>query len=193
MASAGRSLPDGVIRRGESTLDAAHRELWEDTGLVNLALAYFFHVDGNVKRHHVFATRMPPGRHACPGREIALCRGVGLDAVARWPASTPTQRIIRQLATLRAPQDATPLPAITRRTTADWRTEPRTASGSAIRARDLARTPSSLRATASAHPTTLRRAATGTHRARRARHAHARPASTRRCDAARRRPRTPPC
>ena len=94
------TLPGVVIRRGESALGAAHRELREETGLVDLELAYFFYVDGSVKRHHVFVASLPRGAHACPGREIELCRWVGIDAVSHWPASAPTQRIIRQFAGL---------------------------------------------------------------------------------------------
>lgn len=102
------TLPGGVIRRGESALDAAHRELREETGLADLELAYFFYVDGSVKRHHVFVASLPRGAHACPGREIALCRWVGIDAVSHWPASAPTQRIIRQFAGLCAASDQQP-------------------------------------------------------------------------------------
>lgn len=102
------TLPGGVIRRGESALDAAHRELREETGLTGLELAYFFYVDGSVKRHHVFVASLPRGAHACPGREIALCRWVGIDAVPHWPASAPTQRIIRQFAGLCVASDPRP-------------------------------------------------------------------------------------
>lgn len=94
------TLPGGMIRRGESALDAAHRELQEETGLVGLDLAYFFYVDGSAKRHHVFVAKLPPAKHARAGREIALCRWVRLDAVSHWPTSAPTQRIARQIATL---------------------------------------------------------------------------------------------
>ncbi|WP_034185501.1 MULTISPECIES: NUDIX hydrolase [unclassified Burkholderia] len=104
------TLPGGVIRRGESALDAAHRELREETGLADLDLAYFFYVDGSVKRHHVFVASLPRGAHACPGREIALCRWVRIDAVPHWPASAPTQRIIRQFADLSAACGLQPAP-----------------------------------------------------------------------------------
>lgn len=108
------TLPGGVIRRGESALDAAHRELQEETGLVDLELAYFFYVDGSVKRHHVFVARLPPDQHACPGREIALCRWVHLDAVRRWPASAPTQRIVQTISNLIRAQAARGADAVTR-------------------------------------------------------------------------------
>ncbi|KVV38883.1 NUDIX hydrolase [Burkholderia territorii] len=109
------TLPGGVIRRGESALDAAHRELREETGLVGLELAYFFYVDGSVKRHHVFVAMLPPGRRACPGHEIALCRWAHLDAVARWPASAPTQRIVQRIASLIRAQEMSPDGPVTRR------------------------------------------------------------------------------
>lgn len=109
------TLPGGVIRRGESALDAAHRELREETGLVDLELAYFFYVDGSVKRHHVFVAMLPPGRRACPGHEIALCRWAHLDAVSRWPASAPTQRIVQRIASLIRAQEMSPDGPVTRR------------------------------------------------------------------------------
>lgn len=109
------TLPGGVIRRGESALDAAHRELREETGLVDLELAYFFYVDGSVKRHHVFVAMLPPGRRACPGHEIALCRWAHLDAVSRWPASAPTQRIVQRIASLIHAQEMSAGSRVTRR------------------------------------------------------------------------------
>jgi 8-oxo-dGTP diphosphatase len=47
------SLPEGTIRRGESPVEAAQRELIEETTLEGHELGYLFQFGGLNKRHHV--------------------------------------------------------------------------------------------------------------------------------------------
>lgn len=53
------SLPGGTIKRSETPLDAAWRELAEETNLLAPGLIYLFQFGGLSKRHHVFFMKAP--------------------------------------------------------------------------------------------------------------------------------------
>lgn len=48
------ALPGGTIKRSETPLEAAHRELLEETGIVGQNLVYSMQFTGLAKVHHVF-------------------------------------------------------------------------------------------------------------------------------------------
>lgn len=75
------SLPGGGIRSGESPLQAAARELREETSLVATRLVPLFRVYGPNRIHHIFQA-YGAGGVACAGNEIARCAWVDpADAV----------------------------------------------------------------------------------------------------------------
>lgn len=90
-------LPGGIIKSGESPLDAACRELGEETGLIGLELTYAFHFAGLTKLHHVFVADVPVHAKPQPGMEITRCRWFGHFEVTSLPTSVPTQQIVELL------------------------------------------------------------------------------------------------
>ncbi|OJB10605.1 DNA mismatch repair protein MutT [Burkholderia ubonensis] len=88
------SLPGGMVKRRDSPLAAAHRELWEETGLVNLPVAYAFQFGGLAKLHHVFVADVAPGAMPRARNEIAHCSWFEPSAVASLPTSVSTQTIV---------------------------------------------------------------------------------------------------
>lgn len=91
------SLPGGSIKRGETPLEAAHRELSEETALEGLALTYAVQFGGLTKLHHVFVTDVPVDLAPRARNEIVHCKWFPLDRLAALRASIPTRKIIELL------------------------------------------------------------------------------------------------
>lgn len=88
------SLPGGTIKRSETPLAAAPRELAEETGLVGTRLTYPFEFGGLNKRHQVFSSSTPEDISPEPGNEIVQCRWFSPIKIATLSASVPTRSIV---------------------------------------------------------------------------------------------------
>lgn len=89
------ALPGGTIRGAETPLDAARRELAEETSLVVDTLTYLFEFRGLGKRHHIFLVDLPDELEAAPGNEIVGCEWVRPEDVPKLTTSVPTREIVR--------------------------------------------------------------------------------------------------
>ncbi|NUY29420.1 NUDIX domain-containing protein [Paraburkholderia sp. JPY303] len=88
------SLPGGTIKRLETPLDAARRELEEETNVVEIHLTYLFQFGGLNKRHHVFLAEFARDISPEPGNEIAQCRWFTPIKIETLSASIPTRAIV---------------------------------------------------------------------------------------------------
>lgn len=89
------SLPGGTIKRSESPLEAARRELEEETTLVETTLTYVFQFGGLTKRHHVFFLDLSEDdASAEPCNEISQCRWFSPTKICTLSASVPTRGIV---------------------------------------------------------------------------------------------------
>jgi 8-oxo-dGTP diphosphatase len=88
------SLPGGTIRCDESALDAALRELDEETTLAGHDLAYLFQFDGLNKRHHVFWAVLPGDARPEPNNEILRCQWFWPRKIVTLVTSVPTREIV---------------------------------------------------------------------------------------------------
>ncbi|UVE67907.1 NUDIX domain-containing protein [Burkholderia pyrrocinia] len=93
-ASSRWALPGGTIKRGETPLEAAHRELCEETGIIGQNLVYSMHFTGLAKVHHVFFAEVGPDQTPQANNEIEKCRWFPIDGVDELRASIPTKRIV---------------------------------------------------------------------------------------------------
>ncbi len=91
------SLPGGTIARDESPVEAARRELSEETCLEGYGLDYLFQFGGLNKRHHVFVSVLPDDARAEPSNEILRCRWFRPRKIATLIASVPTREIVALL------------------------------------------------------------------------------------------------
>jgi 8-oxo-dGTP diphosphatase len=88
------SLPGGTIKRSESPLDAARRELEEETSLVGAEVTYLFQFGGLSKRHLVFFLDLPQDASPEPRNEISRCRWFSPTKISTLVASIPTREIV---------------------------------------------------------------------------------------------------
>ncbi|KAB0641892.1 NUDIX hydrolase [Burkholderia latens] len=93
-ASSRWALPGGTIKRAETPLDAAHRELREETGITGQTLVYSMQFTGLAKVHHVFFAEVGPDQTPQASNEIEKCRWFRIDGVDKLRASIPTKRIV---------------------------------------------------------------------------------------------------
>ncbi|MDR5763233.1 NUDIX domain-containing protein [Caballeronia sp. LZ035] len=108
------SLPGGTIRRSESPIAAARRELIEEAALAVEGMRFLFEFGGFSKRHHVFLVDVPDGVAPEASNEISRCRWIRPRRISTLVTSVPTRQIVRLLdchknATMRTPPP-NPLP-----------------------------------------------------------------------------------
>ena len=93
------SLPGGTIKRSESPLDAAQRELEEETSLVGTDVTYLFQFGGLSKRHLVFFVDLPQDAFPEPRNEISRCRWFSPTKISTLVTSIPTWEIVNLFTT----------------------------------------------------------------------------------------------
>jgi 8-oxo-dGTP diphosphatase len=91
------ALPGGTVRRTETPVAAARRELEEETTLSGLSLAYLFAFGGLNKRHHVYLVDLPHTLEPEPHNEITRCRWFGRAQLDTLLTSVPTREIVHMV------------------------------------------------------------------------------------------------
>ncbi|MGE8181181.1 NUDIX hydrolase [Pseudomonas mandelii] len=89
------TLPGGKVERGETTADAAMRELQEETGLGVDGLLYLMELETGSTRHHVFEASVLNSDEARPQNEIFDCMWFPLDSVQNLNTSDATLKIVK--------------------------------------------------------------------------------------------------
>jgi 8-oxo-dGTP diphosphatase len=88
------ALPGGRIRRDETPLEAARRELSEETTLAAIELTYLFQFTGFNTLHDVFFADIAHHASVQPNNEITKCRWFAPVKIATLSASIPTRGIV---------------------------------------------------------------------------------------------------
>ncbi|MCJ8207490.1 NUDIX hydrolase [Pseudomonas sp. RGM2987] len=88
------TLPGGTVERGETHVEAAIRELAEETGLDAENLLYLMRIKDGATEHHVFEASVANLTEAGPRNEISDCLWHPLDAMAQLQLKKGTREIL---------------------------------------------------------------------------------------------------
>ncbi|MBD9416323.1 NUDIX domain-containing protein [Pseudomonas sp. PDM16] len=94
-AEAKWTLPGGKIEANEGPVEAALRELCEETGLASEALEYLALHQFDSRAHHVFRLSVPAALDARPLNEIADCRWFAPEDVDLSPVKRPSLKLLK--------------------------------------------------------------------------------------------------
>ncbi|MEB0048503.1 MULTISPECIES: NUDIX hydrolase [unclassified Pseudomonas] len=89
------TLPGGKVEHGETTANAARRELEEETGLCVDGLLYLIELQAGSTRHHVYEASVLNLDDARPQNEIVDCMWHPMDAMHNLKISEATLKIVK--------------------------------------------------------------------------------------------------
>ncbi|MFJ2479254.1 NUDIX hydrolase [Pseudomonas sp. NPDC087598] len=92
------TLPGGKIESGETPVQAAVRELEEETGLIAEDLTYLARYEKNDTVHFVFIFMLQSGEKPSPKNEIAACKWSPRRRVHAIESSPVTKAIVKMFA-----------------------------------------------------------------------------------------------